>query len=47
VLLPTLSDIPFNRKSKMAVAKRQFPYLGLYWGQNMNFKGYYLTVWHR
>jgi hypothetical protein len=46
VLSPTLSDIPFNRKSKMAAVKRKFPYLGLYLVQNINFKGCYRTVWH-
>jgi hypothetical protein len=44
---PTLLDIPFNRKSKMAAVKRQFPYLGLYLAQNKNVKGYYHAVGHR
>jgi hypothetical protein len=39
VLTPTLSDKPFNRKFKMAAVKRKFPYIGLYVGQNINFKG--------
>jgi hypothetical protein len=46
VSTPTLLNIPFNWKFKMAAVKRKFPYLGLYLKRNKNFKGYYHTVGH-